>query len=273
MDDKRQSRKNLSKSTFKNLFIPFGEIGRLTGMLIIFGWALFVLGFWYFSTKGDHVFPSIGQVLKGFGSLYQRGMVEHLFKSIFLCIQSISIGALISIVIAFLSPVPILNPIATFFSRMRYLPLAGIAYFITVAISSGRMVQISILVIFMSLYFITSLLAVIQNIPQEEFDLARSLKCSRWETLWIVVVRSRLDKVLDVLRQNLAIAWMMLVTVESIMITSGGLGAMAKKADKHMAFGEVIAIQILILFIGLFLDWFLKYIKTSFFPYSKTIKF
>lgn len=267
------NRKTLSKNTFRNLTTPFGEIGSTTSTFIILGWTLLVLGFWYVSTKGDHIFPSIGQVLEGFGSLYQRGMVEHLFKSIFLCIQSILLGALVSMIIAFLSPVPILKPIATFFSRMRYLPLAGIAYFITIAVSSGRMVQISILVIFMSLYFITSLLAVIQNIPQEEFDLARSLKCSRWETLWIVVVRSRLDKVLDVLRQNLAIAWMMLVTVESIMITSGGLGAMAKKSDKHMAFGEVIAIQILILFIGLFLDWFLKYLKTSFFPYSKTVKF
>jgi NitT/TauT family transport system permease protein len=79
----------------------------------------------------------------------------------------------------------------------------------------------------MSLYFITSLLSVLKDIPKKKSTCPILAKCSRWEVLWEVVVKGRLDYVIDVLRQNLSIVWMMLVTVESILV-AGGLGVLIK---------------------------------------------
>ncbi len=121
----------------------------------------------------------------------------------------------------------------------------------------------------MSLYFITSLLGVIKDIPQEEIDHARSLKCSRWEVLWEVIVKGRFDYVIEVLRQNLAITWMMLVTVESILVAAGGLGVLIKNSDKFMNHGRIVALQLVILLVGLGIDWILNTTRKSLFRYSK----
>jgi NitT/TauT family transport system permease protein len=128
--------------------------------------------------------------------------------------------------------------------------------------------QVSVLVVFMSLYFITSLLAVLKDIPKEEIDHARSLKCSRWEVLWEVVIKGRLDYVLEVLKQNLSIVWMMLVTVESILVAAGGLGVLIKNSDKFMNHGRIVALQIVILLVGLLLDWIINLVRKSLFKYS-----
>lgn len=273
--DSKKDKLRTRSSFFKRLMTPFATVTNLQSTTVALCWFIAVLSFWWINTTGgkSHVFPSPEQVMDGFVALFNRGLITEAWRSISLAFTSIFIGTIVSMIVAFLSPLPLIKPIAHFLSKMRYLPLAGITYFMTIAISSGRPMQITVLSMFMSLYFITSLLSVIADIPQEEYDLARSMKCSRWEMLWVVVIRSRLDHVVNVLRQNLAIAYMMLVTIEGIMITSGGLGAMIKKSQKHMSYAEVIAEQIVILLIGLTIDWLLKNARTMFFPYSKTSKF
>jgi NitT/TauT family transport system permease protein len=135
-------------------------------------------------------------------------------------------------------------------------------------IESARTMQVWVLVIFMSTYLTTSLLAMIKDIPEEEIDHARTLKCSRWEVLWEVVIKGRLDYLFDVIRQNLAIVWMMIVTVESILAASGGLGFLIKNSDKFMNHSKIIALQLVILFIGVLLNAGLNFLRKRLFTYS-----
>jgi NitT/TauT family transport system permease protein len=86
--------------------------------------------------------------------------------------------------------------------------------------------------------------------------------------LWEVVIKGRLDYVIDVLRQNLAIVWMMLVTVESILVAAGGLGVLIKNSDKFMNHGRIVALQLVILLLGLLLDWGLQALRKALFRYS-----
>jgi ABC-type nitrate/sulfonate/bicarbonate transport system permease component len=215
-----------------------------------------------------HSFPTPTQVWGGLQSLYAEGLVVHIASSLGLCLQAAAISLVISLVIVYLSPLPALKPLAVFLSRLRYLPLTGITFYLAILVSGARTMQVWVLVVFMSLYFITSLLAVLKDIPEEEIDHARSLKCSRWEILWEVVIKGRLDYVLDVLRQNLAIIWMMLVTVESILVAAGGLGVLIKNSDKFANHGRIVALQIIILLIGLALDWALQTTRKGLFRYS-----
>ena len=154
-------------------------------------------------------------------------------------------------------------------SKLRYLPLTGITFYLAILINDARTMQVWVLVVFMSTYLTTSLLSMLNAIPQEEFDHARSLGCNRWEVLWEVVVKGRIDYVIDVVRQNLAIVWMMLVTVESILVAAGGLGFLIKNSDKFMNHGRIIALQIVILAVGLSIDFILDYLRKAFFRYSK----
>jgi NitT/TauT family transport system permease protein len=172
-------------------------------------------------------------------------------------------------IFAYSFPIPILKPISEFITKLRFLPFTGLSFYITMVIHEARNMQIWIMVIFLTTFLTTSLIAVISAIPQEEFDHAKTLKCSRWEVLWQVIILGRVDHVIDVIRQNLAITWMMLVTVESIVVASGGLGFLIKNSDKFMNHGRIIALQIIILLIGLLLDWMINFLRKSIFRYSK----
>lgn len=248
---------------------PFEAVDRKQQWVIGGTWLVLVAGYWFLSSAGNkHLFPTPGQVWAGFQSLYKEGLVVHIASSLGLCLQATLLSVFISLVIVYLSPLPALQPVANIFSKLRYLPLTGITFYLAILVKDARTMQVSVLFVFMSLYFITSLLAVLKDIPAEEIDHARSLKCSRWEVLWEVVIKGRLDYVLDVLRQNLAITWMMLVTVESILVAAGGLGVLIKNSDKFMNHGRIVALQLVILLVGLLLDKLLHRARKSFFKYS-----
>jgi ABC-type nitrate/sulfonate/bicarbonate transport system permease component len=87
--------------------------------------------------------------------------------------------------------------------------------------------------------------------------------------LWEVVIRGRLDYVIESTRQNLAIVWMMLISVESILAAAGGLGFLIKNSDKNGNQGRAIALQIIILLIGILLDFLLTKSRQLIFRYSK----
>lgn len=253
----------------KKWFTPFEEIAKSQRLIIISLWFLLLLVYWFVSSAGSkHLFPTPNQVWEGFVSLYKEGLVVHIASSLGLCFKAAFISLLFSLVVVYLSPIPLLKPIAKFLSKIRYLPLTGITFYLSMLVSNARSMQVWVLVIFMSLYFITSLLSVLKDIPEEEIDHARSLKCTRWEILWEVIIKGRLDYVIDVLRQNLAIIWMMLVTVESILVAAGGLGVLIKNSDKFMNHGRIVALQLIILLIGLLLDWLLNISRKSLFRYS-----
>lgn len=254
----------------KYFFRPFEKISKNSRLIIIAVWVMIVGAFWFVSSMGDrHLFPSPEQVLTGFKELYNEGLVVHIGSSLLLCFKAIIIAVIISLIFTYLSTVPVITPLAKALSQLRYLPLTGITFYLAILISDARAMQVWVLVVFMSTYLTTSLLSMVSAIAQEEFDHARSLRCNRWEVLWEVVIKGRVDHVIEIIRQNLAIVWMMLVTVESILVAAGGLGFLIKNSDKFMNHGRIIALQIVILFVGLSIDFVLSFLRKAFFRYSK----
>lgn len=253
------------------LLQPFQNLESNTRLLLALGWFLLVISFWlvYGLTGDTHLFPTLPQVITGFIGLWNEGLVVHIASSLFLCFKAIIISIFISLTLAYTSTTSIVKPVATFLSKFRYLPLTGISFYITMLINDARQIQIWILVVFMSTFLITSLLSMIAEISEAEFDHARTLGYNRWQVLWEVVVKGRIDYVIEIVRQNLAIVWMMLVTVESIMAAAGGLGFLIKNSDKFMNHGRIIALQIIILLVGLGLDYALTLIRKTLFRYSK----
>ncbi len=238
--------------------------------IILVSWVVLLFAMWFIGSSGTkHLFPTPSQVLTGFSELYKEGLVVHIFQSLKLCFLSIILATIIALLFAYSWPIPLMKPVAEFVTKFRFLPFTGLSFYITLMVHDARNIQVWILVIFLTTFLTTSLIAVIKDIPQEEFDHAKTLKCSRWEVLWQVIVLGRIDYVIDVIRQNLAITWMMLVTVESIVVASGGLGFLIKNSDKFMNHGRIIALQMIILLIGLGLDWFINFIRKAVFRYSK----
>lgn len=252
------------------LIKPFENITSRSQTLIGLGWLLLFLITWLLYGRGEtHLFPTIPQVLEGFADLWNAGLITHVFSSLLLCAKSVVLAVIISLLFAYLSTLPIIRPLSNMISKFRYLPLTGITFYITMIVSSGRSVQVWILVIFMTTYLVTSLLSTLKDIKEEEFNHARTLGCSRWEILWEVVIKGRLDYVIECIRQNFAMIWFALVTVESILAASGGIGFLIKNSDKFMNHGRIIALQIIILLIGIGIDKSLNFTRKTLFRYSK----
>lgn len=254
-----------------NSFInPFGYIKKSTKTIILSIWLLMLIGGWTLIslTDGTHLFPTIDSVYNGIFKLYNDGLVYHIFQSISLCLKSILYSVIISLIVVYISPFPILSPLSKFISTLRYLPLTGISFYISILFTNARDIQVWVLVLFMTTYMVTSLLAVIADISEDELNHAKTLGCSKFEILWEVIIKGRFDYVIDAIRSNMAIVWVMLITAESILIASGGIGVLIKNHDRLGNFGNVIALQIIIIFIGLLFDWILVKIRKISFPYS-----
>lgn len=251
------------------IFKPFEEVNNTTKAAVAGGWLCVIISMWIYSSFGDiHMFPTPKQVFDGFVDLWSGGLVVHVRSSLWLCARSVFISIIISMILAYSTTLPVFRPIGTFISKLRYLPLTGIAFYISIMIHDAREIQIWVLVVFMTTFLTTSLIQMVTDIPEEEFSHARTLGCSRWEILWEVVIKGRLDYVFELVRQNLAIVWMMLVTVESYLAAAGGIGYIIKNNDKMGDNGKVIALQFLIVIFGLSFDYIITKIRKLTFRYS-----
>lgn len=251
--------------------IPFEKINGTNRSIVRGSWLLLLILLWgIYGMRGEtHIFPTPQQVGEGFVGLWQEGLVVHVGNSLWLCVKAVFLSVIISLSFSYLSSTQIIKPVAIFLSKFRYLPLTGISFYITMLVNDARSVQVWILVVFMTTFLTTSLLSMIKDVPEEDFDHARSLGYNRWQILWEVIVKGRMDYVIEIVRQNLAIVWMMLVTVESILAAAGGLGFLIKNSDKFMNHGRIIALQIVILCVGLGIDFFLTFLRKILFRYSK----
>ena len=254
----------------KQFFSPFKDISSANRSYILGAWFLILMGIWFISASisETHLFPTPTQVGNGFVSLWNEGLVVHLFSSIALCTQAVAISVIISLIFGYSTTLPILRPIGLLISKLRYLPLTGIAFYIAIVLSGARDIQIWVLVVFMTTFLTTSLIQMIMDIPEEEFAHAKTLGCNRWEILWEVVVKGRIDYVFELVRQNLAIVWVMIVTVEGILAAAGGLGFLIKNNDKLGDNGKVIALQTIIILVGIMLDFVITKIRKLLFRYS-----
>jgi len=253
----------------KHLLRPFEEIKSYSKTAILGGWLVLLITTWCISARGTtNLFPTPTQVLTGFHDLWFNGVMVHLASSLSLCGQAVFYSVAISMFLSYLTTIPLFKSWGNFVSKLRFLPLVGIAFYITIFIDGARDIQIWVLVMFMSSFLTTSLIQMIKDIPEQEFDHARTLGCSRWEILWEVVIKGRIDYVFELVRQNLAIVWMMLVSIESILIAAGGLGVIIKNGDKTGQNGTVVAVQIIIILVGISLDFLITYIRKLIFRYS-----
>jgi ABC-type nitrate/sulfonate/bicarbonate transport system permease component len=254
----------------KKLFTPFEYVNKQTFYGLVAFQTLILILAWAFAMPEKSFFPHLGDVIKAWGNMWNEGLMVHILRTLKLCFVATLISILFSGLVAYLSVIPFFKPIALFFTKLRYNPIVGFTLFLTIATGGGRKLQIILLVIFMSFYFITSLMSAISTIPEEDLYRRKAQKMSRWQILWKVVIMDRLDYLVEIIRQNLSITFMMIVSVEIMSKENGGIGAMLKDLERNLDFAKIFALQITILIIGIILDMLLGYAVAQFPSNRKT---
>lgn len=244
---------------------PNGHISSRVHWALGMGTALVLVTAW---ACGPAFLPSPLEVLRAFPNLFDQGLGEQLFVSLSTNFQAIGAACLLTIPLAYLTVVPAIRPFVRVLSKMRFLGLTGFVLLFTLLFGGGHGLKVALLVFGMGVFLITSLYDIVEAIPREEFDHARTLRLGPWGSVLEVVVLGHLDAVVDAIRQNAAMGWVMLTMVEGLVRFEGGLGAMMLAEDKHIRLAAVFAIQALVLAIGIAQDWAFVALRRVLCPYA-----
>lgn len=229
--------------------------------------ALLFLGLWIASPY--KVLPTPMEVLGALQTLWlTQGLGQELVTSFTLNLEALALASLISLGLAYLTVFPVFRPIVAALSKGRFLSLTGFSLLFTLAVGGGHALKLSLLTFAVTVFYVTSMAAVIAAIPRSEFDHARTLRMSEARATWEVVILGTADKAFEVLRQNAAMGWMMLTLVEGIVRGEGGIGALLLNENKHFLIAQVFAIQLVILSVGLLQDSAIGALRRLVCPYA-----
>lgn len=248
------------------IFTPNKVISPAVFRLILLGEAAIFLILWLLSPF--KVLPRPGEVFTALGTLWRGGIGQELIVSFGLFLQALALSTVISAGLAYLTVIPVFRPLALVVSRGRFLSLVGFSVVFTLMLGGDRPVKLAMLTLGMSVFLLTSLLSIIAEIPRSQYDYARTLRLSEWRVVWEVVIRGTLDKFIDAVRQNAAIAWTLLPMVEALYRSEGGLGVALDIERKYFHMDKVFAIQLLVLCVGLFQDYAIGLIRQIFCPWA-----
>src|SRR5258708_18965997 len=186
-------------------------------------------------TTSKHVFlPKPMGVMRAVVDLWNNeGFGQELIVSFPLNVQAMAWATVISRGLAYLTVVPVFQPIAHAVSKGRFLGMVGLTFFFTIIFASGHRLKVSLLVFGVAVFFVTSMIDVVAQVPKEKFDLARTLRMGEWRVVWEVIVLGRADAAFDAMRLNAAIGWMMLTMGAGISHSLGSEGAMLITKHKH----------------------------------------
>lgn len=197
-----------------------------------------------------------------------ENFLDDFVATLTLIIKGMGLAIIISLFLCYISLIPIFSNIASFVSKLRFLTYTGLLFVFTILVKNGHDIKISLLLFGIIPYFVTSLLSYINDIQQKEYELCATLKFNRWQTLYEVVIKGKLHLVLEVIRQNFAIAWMMITAVEGLCMSEGGLGTLMIKSNKYLHINDVFGILIIIFISGIFFDYVFDLLKVYLFPYT-----
>lgn len=257
----------MNVASFKAAFLPNRAIDATVGLSLIVGWSALGLLVWALSPW--ETLPGPVEVYHALGSLWwEHGMGPELFTTLKLIFHALLLTVLLSMSLSYLTVIAALRPLVEAVSKLRFLGLTGLVVPFTLWTGGGYDLKVALLTFGMSTFFVTAMAAQVMTIPREQFEYMRVLGASEGRILWEVVILGTLDKALDVLRQNLAIGWAMITMVEGISRAEGGLGAMLLNQNKHFHLAEVYAILLVILLVGLALDYAMGVLTALLCPYA-----
>jgi NitT/TauT family transport system permease protein len=229
-------------------FTPNEPVPRRAWWAIAGMWAVVAAGCW---AARPAVLPSLGDVLGAVPGLWwDLGFGRELLRSLGASAEALAWSTAIALPLAYVSRVPAFRPVAQGVAALRFLSPALFFLPLTLTLSSGHGVKVAMLALGEAFFLVTTMIGVVQAIPDGRFDDARTLRMSEWRATWYVVVRGTLPEALAAVRDNAAMGWAMLPMVENVVRTEGGVGVLLATQEHHMELATVYAAAGVILLLG-----------------------
>lgn len=253
-------------SSIKNLLFPNRVVEQTTRLALAIFWAGIALLAWLLSPFQS--LPTPGETWDALGRLWwEEGMGRELGVTLQLIAHSLLLTVAGAALLSYATVLALFRPLVEGLAKLRFLGLTGLIPLFTLLTGGGYGFKVALLTFGMLTYFVTAMAQVVVEIPKESFEHMRVMGASELRILWEVVILGTLDKALEVLRQNVAIGWTMITMVEGFERAGGGLGAMILNENKHFKLPEVYALLLVVLLVGLLLDYLMGLLSRLLCPY------
>ena len=261
---------NFSKNGFGEVFRILGEPARFIRANLFVLWIAIIFLFWMFTPIQGMPYPS--EVLTALQRMFAledaNNLIYNTWVTVKLNIVGLFFATIISLVVAYFSCLPLLQPFNQILQWFRYMPIVAFNLVFLSIFTIGFSMKVAMLTAGMAFFLITSMTAVIGQIPKLKFELARVLNYGDGKTFWTVVVRPTLPQMIDVVAQSAAMGWVMIVAIETFNRTEGGIGASIYSYSATNQKAEVYVYLIIIGAIAVFEDQFFYWFKRTLFPYT-----
>ena len=261
-------KKKLKHLRVTHWFSP-NKTGTSTTMFVIGGfWLALMVFIW--ATGAASFIPSPLQVIHAFPRVwFERGLGTQLWTSMELNIEAVSIMFVLSYFISIATVMLFFRPLAVLVSSGRFNGFVGLPLIFASIFHNPHKVKIALLVFGMGVFTVLSLVKLFEGVAKDMFDHSRTLRMGEWRVVWEVLVLGTFDQVIDIMRINIAMGWMMLPMVEGRFKFEGGVGAMMEIDSKQFDYPAVFAVIAVILAVGLFQDYIIGLFKRIVCPYSE----
>lgn len=235
--------------------------------LIIIVWVVMAVLTWASVPMG--LIPGPIEVFFAFIKLCTTGnLLSELISSYVTNLTAIALTTIVSLAISYISVLPAMRPVGAVVSKMRFLGFTGLPFLFTLLFPTGHDLKIALLMFGMTVFFVTSMMTVVNDVTREKLDHARTIGMSEWRVVWEVIILGTRDQAIELMRQNAAMGWMMLTMVEGLVRGEGGIGVLLINQNRYLNLAGVIAIQFVVLFVGLLQDMAFQMFKSIISPYA-----
>lgn len=239
-------------------------------MILSIGWVIAVIGLvWLSAISNPAIFATPLETLEKIPELLgDTNFLGDIISSLVVNVEALALSIMIALPLGYMFGVPMIRPLTTGTSYLRFLSPAVFYTAILWFTSTGHQQKVVMLTIGEVVFLTASMIGIVQAIPQYAYDDASTLRMGPWQQMWYVTIRSTEPQTIDAIRINNAMGWSMLMMVEGFVRSEGGIGLRIVEAKKYMQFSTSYVLILVILFLGIGSDWVIGQWRSWRCPYA-----
>ena len=212
-------------------------------------------------------------ITAGTRMLFEENLIVDILASSMRVAAGFIIAAIVGVPIGILmgtfhSMQSLFSPIV---GTVRYMPVVAFVPLIIIWIGLGEEAKTLIIFLGVVLYNAMMIADAVKFIPDEMINVAYTLGMNRRDVLFRVIVPGVFPSILDTLRVNISGAWNYLVIAE-LIASQNGLGFKIIQAQRFLQTDKVLFCIGVIGFIGLVIDFGLKYLSKILTPWAERVR-
>jgi len=256
------------KKKLKYLFTPNATVPTSSFMKIMLIEIVLLLVLWH-TNQSSH-FPGPIEVVNAIVDLFvKNNFLNNLLTSFFLSIAALVYSVLVSFAISYASVMPVGKPFAVLMTKFRFSAFSGFVFIFCLMFPSGFLFKVYSLSFAIIPWIITGAIAEFDDIDKVRYTHLRTLGIPEWKIARELIIYGKAAKMSEIVRQNYAMIWMMIATVEAVYISEGGIGALLEMLRRYLSnLPQMVGIQLTVFILAIFMDNIFKNINRSIYPWA-----